>query len=245
VKEDRITERYTVRGRPVGYVPGSWGGAFVAVERGEFPISPTGYRSCSGFVRRDVSREEKNALLEQLAVEHEREQKEVLRRLREEPERGASPIMNYVHASLSYEMAIRHGFYSSETMRTALWSGAHRLLCRVDLEPAFQPQPEERFGVWTEGACRKALETARELKRLLVRWAGGDFSEQPSLRLTGISGYFELPERAEPKVELGGYVPEMALGPDTPVRRATTRTSERGPTTQSSGPATGVQLGLF
>ena len=46
--DDTITATFTVRGRPVGFVPGRFGGALVAVERGYFPVSSTGYRSLAG-----------------------------------------------------------------------------------------------------------------------------------------------------------------------------------------------------
>ena len=54
---------------------------------------------------------------------------------------------------------------------------------------------------------------ARSLKALLARYAGGDFSAAPPVRLLGAQGYFRLPPKAvgEPKIELGGLVAEMTL----------------------------------
>ena len=74
---------------PVGRLSGDrWGGALVAVERGDFPISPTGFRSLSGAGIARVTPD----FLESLAQAHERERQAVLRRLREVQEPVGDPI---------------------------------------------------------------------------------------------------------------------------------------------------------
>ena len=70
--ESSITRLFTVRDRPVGFVEGRWGASLVAVERGYFPVSPTGYRSLSGLGGATVTVEH----LESLAVDRDRERQE-------------------------------------------------------------------------------------------------------------------------------------------------------------------------
>ena len=67
------TRVFTVRGRPVGFNATRWGGELVAVERGYFPVSPTGYRSCTGFVgREDIPADVLTEFMESVAKEQDR-----------------------------------------------------------------------------------------------------------------------------------------------------------------------------
>lgn len=209
MEEEKITQVFTVRDRPVGFRSGRWGGALVAVERGEFPISPTGYRSLSGLAAEAVT----PAFLDELSWGHERELQGVLQLLREAHQSVGEPISNYIQASGAYEQGMLHGFFASDRDRAALWSGAHQLLCRVDDDARFQPAPDPRFVAWTAEHCAGALARARELKSLLVRLAAGDFPATLPVRLIGAQGYLDLPAKrgGEPKIELGGYTAEMAF----------------------------------
>ncbi len=244
--EAKVSEIYTIRGRPVGYAPDSWGGSFVAVERGYFPISSTGYRSCTGFARREITPAGKQAVLQKLTEEQDRERASLMKRLGEGAKPEGDPVLNHIHASMTYEKAVADGFFATDRLRGELWSGAHRMLCVVLDDRRFQPTVAAKYPAWNETHCTGAMDFARKLRESLVRWAGGDFSEAPPLRLLGAHGYFQLPARpgGEPLMDLGTYTAELALdGPAgwtvrLPRRRQATenRPSPQVPETQ---------LGLF
>lgn len=240
MEEEKITQVFTVRDRPVGYRAGRWGGALVAVERGEFPISPTGYRSLCGLARETVTPE----FLEDVARAHERERQGALQRLREAHQPVGGPISNYIQASGAYESAVQYGFFASNRERAALWSGAHQLLCRVNDDARFQPAPDRTFVAWTKAHCEASLVRTRELKALLGRLAAGDFPNELPVRLLGVQSYLALPARpgGEPRIELGGYTAEMALDlPIFSVARQPARAAVRDE--RPLQPA--AQLGLF
>src|SRR5258707_8925667 len=106
-----VTHVFPVCGRPVGFQPSSWGGALVAVERGYFPVSSTGFWSISCGVQL-----ENGAIsptyLESLAVNQDREPEALLKRLREAVKPVGDPIGNYIHVSLAYEKAVQEGFFA-------------------------------------------------------------------------------------------------------------------------------------
>jgi hypothetical protein len=205
---------FTVRGRPVGFNATRWGGELVALERCYFPVSPTGYRSCTGFVgREDISADVLTEFIETVAKEQDREREDLMKRLREGIKPVGDPISNYIHVSLSYEKAFQDGFFATDKQRAGLWAGAYQLLCLVDSDARFQPAPDPTYVVWTKKQCDQSLAFARTLHGLLPRYANGDFAEVPPGRVSGVQRYFRLPSKpdGEPKVELGGYVAEMAL----------------------------------
>lgn len=242
MEDEKITQVFTVRDRPVGYRAGRWGGALVAVERGDFPISPTGYRSLSGMAAEAVTPD----LLEKLAQAHERERQDVLRRMQEAHTPVGEPISNYIHASSAYEQGVLHGFFASDRDRATLWSGAHQLLCRVDDDARFQPVPEQSFAAWKAAHCAAALARARELKALVMRLSAGDFPAALPVRLIGAQGYLNLPPKpgGEPKVDIGGYTAEMALElPAVSLARRPVRTVAKQDQPTSGLPE--AQLGLF
>lgn len=242
MEEEKITQVFTVRDRPVGFRSSRWGGALVAVERGDFPISPTGYRSLCGVPAEAVTPE----FLEELARTHERDRQGVLLRLREAHEPVGEPISNYIQASGAYEQGVLHGFFASDRDRAALWSGAHQLLCRVDDDRRFQPAPERTFLAWTKEHCAQAVTRARELKAVLARLAAGEFSAELPVRLIGAQSYLRLPPKSggEPKIDLGGYTAEMALNlPAVAIAARQARTRAKEERTEASSVAN--QLGLF
>lgn len=243
--EERVSEIYTIRGRPVGYAPDSWGGSFVAVERGYFPISPTGYRSCTGFARREITPADKQAVLAKLAEEQDRERTSLLKRLGEGAKPEGDPVLNYIHASMAYEKAVADGFFATDRQRSELWSGAHKLLCVVLDDRRYQPTTEAKYPAWHEAHCQAAMDFARKLRESLVRWAGGDFSETPPLRLLGAQGYFRLPAKpgGEPRVDLGAYTAELSLDAPAVMMARQPRRRESVGTGLPPGPET--QLGLF
>ncbi len=243
-EEDKITRVFTVRNRPVGYQPGRWGGALVAVERGDFPISPTGFRSIGGTGKESITPK----FLEELAQAHQRERDSLVDRMKEAEKPADDTIINYIHASGAYEQAIQYGFFASDRDRTALWSGAHRLLCVVDTDARFHPTPEPTYVAWTTEGCAEALARARELKTLLARMATGDLPAEMPIRLLGANAYLALPPRpgGEPKIDLGGFTPEMALGLNaSPTAPAPRRPQAERIAPRASAAAPESQLGLF
>lgn len=240
------TRILTVRGRPVGFNASRWGGELVAVERGYFPVSPTGYWSCSGFVgKTDVTEQALQDFMEQNEQERDRDRESLLKDLREAVKPVGEPIRNYIHASQSYERAFQDGFFATDAQRASLWAGAYQLLCLVDSDARFQPTADPKYVAWNKEHCDKALAYARDLRGLLIRYAKGDFSEAPPIRVLGAQGYFRLPPKpgGEPIIELGGYVAEMALNlPVEPVRKAERKIAQREKTAPVES---ATQLGLF
>ncbi len=241
--EEKVTRVFMVRGRPVGFQAGRWGGALVAVERGDFPVSPTGFRSMSGAGEASVT----PGFLEDLARAHEHERKGLIERMREAEKPVAGSIINYIHASGAYEQAIQYGFFASDRDRAALWTGANRLLCIVDSDIRFQPTPEPTYFAWTAEGCAEARARAREFKTLLGKLASGEIPAEMPVRLLGANAYLALPPKSsgEPKIELGGFTAEMSLElPSTTVtqRRISRAEPREKPTSPIQRPD---QLGLF
>lgn len=242
------THVFTVRNRPVGFRPSRWGGSLVAVERGDFPISPTGYRSLAGFgggSRIDAA-DISSSLLLRFADEHQRSRNDLLRRLRKASHPVDDPIMNYIHASSAYEPALLYGFFASDSMRHEFWNGAHQLLSRVLSDSRFQPTPQPNFPQWTAQHCAAARAKVNVLHTLLRNLSAGKVPTQLSSHLFGVSSYLGLPPKpnGEPKLELTGHIAELAL--HDPVGTPATK-QRRTPTasTMSSSPTTEAQLGLF
>lgn len=246
-EREKPAEILTIRERPVGFVPGRWGGAFVAVERGYFPVSSTGYRSCTGWMgRTDIPAEEKREFLKRLAEDQDRDRAALLKDLRMADRLVGDPISNYIQASMAYERAIEHGLFATDRQRAALWTGAHRLLCLVTENKAFQPAEDGVHVAWNAEQCAKSLAYARELRRLLGQWAAGDMREAPPVRMIGAHGYFELPEKpgGEPRIELGGYTAEFGLSVATHVMGAPVVRREPVELPKARS-ADEIQLGLF
>ena len=239
--ESSIPRLFRVRDRPVGFVEGRWGGSLVAVERGYFPVSPTGYRSLSGLGGAAVTAER----LESLAVDRDRERQELLRRVRSavRPERDA--LMNFIHIGMTAEKAVHDGFFAPDAERAELWPAAHRLFCLIDTDSRFQPPPGG--GLWTEAHCAATLARTREVMFFLKRCAAGDLPAEVPIAFFAAQAYLKLEPRigGEPKIDLGGYTAEMALSLPAPAmtpRRTERRTVEET-TVETTPPET--QLGLF
>ncbi len=242
---------FSVRGRPVGFRPSRFGGELVATERGLFPVSPTGYRSLSGICGGKPASHDmvSTEFLEALAVERDREHQQLLKLLREGAKPVGQPVANYVHVSVAFEQAVQNGFFATDRERTALWSGAHQLLCLVDTDPRFQPVPHPCYPAWTSKHCGQSHERALELLAVLKRLAAGELPLQLPPGLVGVSEYLRLPPKpgGEPRIDLGAGNIEMRLEissatDSTVLRRPRAATSLQPP--RDNGPKQ-TQLGLF
>ena len=184
----------------------------VAVERGYFPISHTGYWSLSGFgVGQPDPLFIKPEVLESLAEAKDRERKAILINLHRAVKPARGPTENFVHVSLYVDRAIDEGFFAPDRERTQIWQTAHRLLCLVDTDPQFQPLPD-RFA-WGVLECEKALVNIRNLHACLKRFAQGVFSGELPWPLFGARAYAKLPPKPsdEPAVALNAPTIEMSL----------------------------------
>lgn len=219
---ERVTHVFTVRGRPVGFEPQRWGGALVAVERGYFPVSSTGYRSLCGlaggkeFGPEAVSGE----FLESLSLEQDRERESLLRRLREAAAPMADGVSTFVHVSLAAEKAVQDGFFATDRDRAALWAGAHRLLRLVETDARFRPAPDSSRPIWTKEHCDASMDRVRELLAVLRCCAGGEMPKELPENLIGARVYLELPPKpsGEPVFPLDSRPAETPIGMHTPAQ---------------------------
>lgn len=184
----------TVRGRPVGINRSRFGASLVAVERGYFPVSPTGFWSMSGYgMGQSGPLTVRPEYLESLAENQDRERKALLVGLH----RAATPARdrkgNFIHVSLYVDKAINDGFFAPDHERAPLWQAAHRLLCLVDADPQFQPVPD-RFA-WNREQCDKALAHMRVLHGCLKRFAQADYSGELPWPFFGAKAYIQLPPK--------------------------------------------------
>jgi len=210
---------FTVRDRPVGFRPSRFGGELVAVERGYFPISGTGYRSLSGTFGFDknVSAAAISAdYLEGLAKAQDETRHAALCRVSRAPEPEGRELANFIAASIDAENALNEGFFAPEPERRALWSGAYGVLCLIDTDARFQPKPNN--GMWTPACCANELAAHRELLRWIGDLARGEFTMPKLGRLYCARTYLSLPPKpaGEPSFVLPHITAEFALPlPDT------------------------------
>lgn len=238
----------SVRGRPVGINHSRFGASLIAVERGYFPVSSSGFWSLSGYGMGQAGplaiRPE---YLESLAENQDRERKALLVNLHRavKPERDRKG--NFIHVSLYVDKAINDAFFAPDHERAPLWQAAHRLLCLVDANPQFQPAPD-RFA-WNKEQCDQALAHMRNLHACLKRFAQGDYSGEMPMPLFGARAYAKLPPRSsgEPAVALHETTIELSFNlkvAERPIRepqRPTPRIVR--PPENPIQPA--AQLGLF
>jgi hypothetical protein len=238
---------FTSRGRPVQYQPGKWGGALVAVERGYFPISSTGYRSVSGLCGphdHDATAFITPEFLEELASKQDRERRSALASVERPRLAGPDPLSNHVFASIAADHALEEGFFAPEAERAALWGEAFRVLSLIDTDARFQPLPSAP--AWTEAHCAEAMKRNRESLALLRQLARGDFSGRPLRRHLSASAYFALPPKqgGEPCVPLPAIAAEFGLDlPTASAQRA--RRAIMPNKSKSPGPETDQQLPLL
>lgn len=238
----------SVRGRPVGINRSRFGASLVAVERGYFPVSSSGFWSLSGYgIGQPGPLAIRPEYLESLAENQDRERKALLVNLHRavKPERDRKG--NFIHVSLYVDKAINDAFFAPDHERASLWQAAHRLLCLVDVDPQFQPAPDG--SAWNKEQCDMALANLRNLHACLKRFAQGDYSGELPMPLFGAKAYVRLPPKpgGEPLVALHETSIELSFnlkGTEKPVRlppRVTPRPI-KPPNEPIQPPA---QLGLF
>lgn len=208
------THVFSVRGRPVGFVPGRFGAALVAVERGYFPVSCTGYRSLAGHCgvsgaldADDISAE----FLEALAAAQDRNRQGLLARLRRMPVPTPDRLGNFIGVSIDAEAAPAEGFFAPHAERSALWRGAFRLLHLIDTDGRFQPAPTSP--AWSSMGCAQAL-AARRAELMFVRQlALGGWPPPPDGTHFTPRAYLELPPKpdGEPAFDLPTVTAELPL----------------------------------
>ncbi|MEN9402067.1 MAG: hypothetical protein RL091_770, partial [Verrucomicrobiota bacterium] len=227
MSEERVKEVLTVRERPVGWVEGKWGSSLVAVERGSFPVSQTGYRSLSGLRGKPTPE-----FLEALAKERDQERKEILARSREPVRPEAESLRNFIHVNSTAEKAFHDGFFATDAERAKLWSAAFKLFSLIDTDARYQPTQDIR---WSQDSCTRALARTRETLQFLKVCASGDFPKKipfktPWLQIVPTS-YFQLPPKpgGEPVVALPAVTASLSMDlttagmsrPVSPVKRKT------------------------
>lgn len=221
MRDEMISHVFSVRGRPVGFRPGRFGGDLVAIERGYFPVSPTGYRSLAGHFGL-TGPADPSAIspefLETLAQAQDRERQATLARLRRTPRADADYLTNFIGVSINTAQAVQEGIFAPERDRAALWGGAYRLLCLIDSDRRFQPA--STAPAWTRAQCAAALARERELLGLIRQLAAGEFPTSPPARWLSLQAYFDLPPKpsGEPSFALPAITEEFAI--DLPVSSA-------------------------
>lgn len=244
MSEERVREVLTVRERPVGWVEGKWGSSLVAVERGSFPVSQTGYRSLSGLRGKPTQE-----FLEELAKERDLERKETLARARKPMRPEPESIRNYIHVSSSAEKAFHDGFFATDAERAKLWPAAFKLFSLIDTDARYQPAPDIR---WSQESCTKALARTREALQFLKVCASGEFPKKipfktPWLQIVPTS-YFQLPPKpgGEPVVALPAVTANLSIDLTTMPAPSKPVAARRKTEMVSASPARPeTQLGLF
>lgn len=208
------THVFTVRGRPVGFEPGRFGGALMAVERGYFPVSSTGYRSLAGHCGVDGGLDPaalSPEFLEALTVAQDRTRATLLAQLRRIPAPTADRLGNFIGVSIEAEAALGESFFAPEAERVALWCGAFRRLSLIDADRRFQPAPTG--AVWTAAGCAEALAARRAALAFLRQLAAGELPPPPVGTHFAMQGYYALPPKSggEPTFALPVVTQELPL----------------------------------
>lgn len=205
---------FSVRSRPVGFEPGHFGGALVAVERGYFPVSSTGYRSLAGQF--GIGGEADPAaispdFLEALAAAQDETRRALLARLRRLPRPTADRLGNFVGVCIDAEAALAEGFFAPDEERFALWRGAFRLLSLIDGDARFQPTPTAP--AWPARECARTLALRRELLGFIRRLAAGELPPPPDGTHCVGRAYLDLPPKptGEPAFALPVVTAELPL----------------------------------
>lgn len=193
-----IEQIVQVRDRPVGVQRSRFGTSLVAVERGYFPVSHTGFHSLSGYGRNQPGPLAFSpGHLESLAENCDRNRRALLTAMRKAEKKEDDPRWRFIHVSLLVNKAVDEGFFAPEAERWPLWQAAHRLLTLVNNDPRFQPVMS--LPAWTEETCHAQLEKMRVLHGRLKCFAQGDYSGELPFPLLGARAYARLPPKSVPE----------------------------------------------
>lgn len=238
----------TVRGRPVGIERSRFGASLIAVERGYFPVSPTGYWSLSGYgANQPGPLTISSQFLESLAEAKDRERRALLINLNRATRPEGNSRWHFIHVSLLVDKAIDEGFFAPPEERAPLWQACHRLLNLVAADRRFQPVPDSH--AWTEAQCAKAVKRAQILHEMLKRFASGDYSGEIPLPFFGAKAYARLPATAavEPVVRLHETAIELSFDLKVSAREKV-RSPQRTEVVERpapKAPSVSLQMGLF
>lgn len=188
-----------LRGRPVRLERQQYGWSANVVERGYFPVSPTGYRS---FSTGNAAGEPPSLkALEELSVQFDSERAKALKgalgclaeRFAEIHEEGCADEMIGRHISLDMaaQRAFEHGSFAPESERVALWEAAFLLFDRLARDPLVRPLPNGH--AWSKSVCDAAVEGAQMAREALRKFMAGDFEMPGShFRLRPLARLAEL-----------------------------------------------------
>lgn len=208
-----ISKLFTVRNRPVLFarMDAMFPEALYAIDRGAFPISPTGYRSMAGCLCRasgDIGKYIDGIIspefLESLAIEHERNAKGAKTRAnRSAKRRFKGTVRDFISLEMDAVYAARHGLFASSQDRRELWQVAWRLLYLICDSGLFIPQKmADVHGAWNIENCQRHLARARKNFALLRQLMSGDFDVKrydclDLVHCVGSMRYFELPPKPD------------------------------------------------
>ena len=198
----------TVRGRPVGYRRSRFGGELIALERGYFPVSSTGYRSLARGIRLEDAPAPDPEFLETLATNNDAQTARVLQQTRK--------LLRLPHpdglAGYAVLASIDQGLFARDADRILLWHAAYALADRILRTPALQPTANTG-PAWTPEHCARLMGAVQEACTWLKDGLAGRINPLTSYmeHYTSSSSYFALPERSEPIIGLPELTTELAL----------------------------------
>jgi hypothetical protein len=221
-----ISELLTVRDRPVLFTKSgsSLSEALTAVERGAFPISPSGFYSLAGCYNYDSDEPDEpethpddilnQKFLDKLATEHSRNLREAIARGKRAANlRCEGTVTHYISLDMAAARATHYGFFASDNDRRDLWQTAYRLYHLICDSGLFIPQNmRESNDVWTVEHCTQRLAQSREQFALLKQLMSGNFNVRPTgweafHNFISCGHYFDLP----PKPEGDPVIPPPAI----------------------------------
>jgi len=223
----KISKLFTVRNRPVLFTrtDGRYSESLHAIERGAFPVSPSGYHSLCGILRdcRDNSEfpfdeEAIHSVIESIAAKGDESYRKVLthaqRAARMRPDGSVS---HFISLDTNAIQAVRFGFFANNETRTKLWQVAYRLFRMMCEDGHFSPKKMAESGApaWYEAACRTNLDKAQKQFAFLRQLMAGDFN------LNGLdhnelfystSHYFSLPPKPDGEPVIAPLSTELTFG---------------------------------
>ena len=209
---------FTVRGRPVMFrKTETYFGALHATERGDFPISCTGYYSLAGFSHHARQGGKFHDLLsanflESIAAEQQRRANAVLRDIAQcITRRDITDSFAFIHCLHRATEAFQHGLFATDTQRRQLWQVAHETYSNMFVSRFVQHVPKEQQNL------PRIIESDRQTFDILCRCMRGDFSfDRTAVQrvILGMRAYCELPPKpeGEPVITTPTHTLELDFG---------------------------------